>query len=97
VPRPTIARLSLKPTGQVYVCLVDGAGRKLIPGTIYSAGQRIPAAHAPKLLLTLGNNSVTMRADGRDVAVPSSANAIRYLIGPTGERRIPLSAKPSCP
>jgi cytoskeletal protein RodZ len=96
-PRPTEAKLSLVPTGQVYVCLVDGTGRKLIPGTIYGTGQQIPSARAPKLLLTLGNASVRMRVNGRLVPVPPSANAIRYLLGPTGERRIPLSAKPSCP
>jgi hypothetical protein len=96
-PVPQTVKLELVPTGAVYVCLVDGSGRKLIPGTIYNVGQRIPTATAGKLLLTLGNASVQMHTNGKAVPVPPSANAIRYLVGPTSHRRIALSAKPSCP
>ena len=35
-------RSSWSPTGQVYVCLDDGTGKKLIPGQIFGAGQTIP-------------------------------------------------------
>jgi len=94
---PTTVKLQLRATGQVYICLVDGGGKKLIPGTIYAPGQAIPTYTAPKLLVTLGNASVRMRANGRLVRVPASANAIRYLVGPTSERQIPLSATPTCP
>ena len=51
---------------------MDGAGKRLIPGTIYAAGQSIPTYTAPKLLLTLGNASVRMRVNGRLVRVPAS-------------------------
>jgi cytoskeletal protein RodZ len=94
---PTTVKIQLAPTGQVYVCMVDGTGRKLIPGTIYNAGQRIPTESAAKLLVTLGNASVRMRANGRLVPVPPSSNAIRFLVEPTGERRIALAASPTCP
>jgi cytoskeleton protein RodZ len=93
---PTTAKLELVPTGQVYVCLVDGAGKKLIPGTVYAAGQRIPTEAGPKLLLTLGNASVRMKVNGHAVSVTPSANPIRFLIGPTGQRHIALSALPTC-
>ncbi len=95
-PRPTTAKLELAPTGQVYVCLVDGTGKKLIPGTVYATGQRIPTETGPKLLLTLGNASVKMKVNGHPVTVTPSANAIRFLIGPTGQRLIALTAKPTC-
>ena len=96
-PPPTTVKLQLRATGQVYICLVDGGGKKLIPGTIYATGQAIPSYTAPKLLVTLGNASVRMRANNRLVHVPASANAIRFLVGPTSERQIPLSASPTCP
>jgi hypothetical protein len=95
--RPQLAQLQLAPTGQVYVCLVDGNGKKLINEKTFSAGSTIPTETAPKLLLTLGNANVRMKVDGQVVPVAPSANAIRYLIGPTGERRIALSASPRCP
>jgi cytoskeleton protein RodZ len=96
-PVPHTVKLQMVPTGQVYICLVDGNGKKLIPGTIYALGQSIPSHAAPKLLLTLGNASVRVRANGRLVRVQPSASAIRFLVGPTSERQIPLSASPSCP
>jgi hypothetical protein len=96
---PANARLALVPTGQVYVCLVDGGGRKLIRGLDFAAGEKIRSFSAPKLLLTLGNASVRMTVDGHPVPVPPSPTAIRYVIGPgqPSQRRIPLSAKPTCP
>src|SRR5205085_7109549 len=52
------ATLQLVPTGPVYVCLVNGAGAKLINERTFTLGQAIPTEHAAKLLLTLGNASV---------------------------------------
>ena len=40
--RPKAVTLQLIPTGAVYVCLVDGHGKRLIPGVIYQPGQTIP-------------------------------------------------------
>ena len=67
--KPTTVKLQLVPTGTVYVCLVDGTGKKLIPGQIYSPGQTIPTETASKLLLTLGNASVQMKVNGASVKV----------------------------
>jgi cytoskeletal protein RodZ len=96
-PAPTTAKLELVPTSTVYVCLVDGTGKHLINAKDFSAGQTIPPFTAPKLLLTLGNNAIQMKVNGHAVNVPATANGIRYLIGPTGQRRIPLAASPPCP
>jgi hypothetical protein len=90
-------KLHLVPTGTVYVCLVDGAGKKLINEQTFSSGQTIPTQTAPKLLLTLGNNAVRMNVNGAPVSVPASANAIRYLLTPTGQKQIPLTTPPTCP
>jgi hypothetical protein len=95
-PPPTNAKLELAPTGQVYVCLVDGTGKKLIPGKIFAAGDTIPTETAPKLLLTLGNASVRMRVNGSPVTVTSSANSIGFLIGPTSYRPLPHAKQPTC-
>ena len=85
------------PTGTVYICLVDGQGHKLINEQTFSAGQAVPVQSAPRLLLTLGNNAVRIKVNGRTVPVAASANATRLLISPTGQRPIPLSAAPTCP
>lgn len=95
-PPPARASLRLVPTGTIYVCVVDGAGRVLIPGSQFEAGQQVPVQRARRLRVTLGNNQVQMRANGRPVAVPASSEAIAYDITPAGVRPLPLDQAPTC-
>jgi Helix-turn-helix domain len=96
-PKPTTVKLQLVPTGTVYVCLVNGAGTKLIDERTFTAGEQVPTETASKLLLTLGNNAVTMKVNGRTIPIAASSNAIRLWIDPAGEHPIPLSTQPTCP
>ncbi len=89
--------LKMVATGQVYVCLVDSAGTKLINEQVFAPGQSIPVEHGRKLLLTLGNNLITVRVNGRAVPVAPSATPIRFLITPKRTSHIPLSQQPTCP
>jgi cytoskeletal protein RodZ len=95
-PQPTTVKLQLVPTGQVYVCLVDGQGKKLIPGQIFNAGQTIPTETAPKLMLTLGNASVQMKVNGSAVKVNPSSSSIGFLVQPSGSTSLPVSKQPQC-
>ncbi len=95
-PPPAKVKLQLVATGQVYVCLVDGAGKRLIPGVIFSPGQTIPTKSSSKLLLTLGNASVKMTVNGKPVAVTPSSSAIGYLLTPTTHSTLPPSQQPRC-
>jgi hypothetical protein len=96
-PKPKTVKLQLLPTGSVYVCLVNGAGTKLINQQTYSAGQTVPTETGSKLLLTLGNNSVQLRVNGRTVPVTASSSAIRLQIDPSGVHPVPISTTPTCP
>jgi hypothetical protein len=96
-PKPKTVTLQLTPTGQVYVCLVNGAGTKLINEQTFDTGQTIPTEKASKLLLTLGNASVTMKVNGKSVPVAASSSAIRLMIDPSGTHPIALSTAPTCP
>ena len=93
---PTRASVRIVPTGTVYVCLVDGGGRVLIPGSQFEAGQRVPAFAARKLRMTLGNNAVRLRVNGRPLAVRASSTAIAFEITQAGARPLPLDAAPTC-
>jgi cytoskeletal protein RodZ len=95
-PKPTTVKLQLVPTGQVYVCLVDGNGTKLIPGQIFGPTQTIPTESAPKLMLTLGNASVQMKVNGTPVKVVPSATSIGFLLQPSGNSSLPVSKQPRC-
>jgi cytoskeletal protein RodZ len=94
--KTTTVKLELVPTGTVYVCLVDGTGKKLIPGQIYASGQKIPTETASKLLLTLGNASVQMKVNGTPVKVTPSSSSIGFMLMPSGNKAIPPSQQPRC-
>jgi cytoskeletal protein RodZ len=95
-PKRTAVTLALVPTGQVYVCVVNGKGKKLIPGLVYATGQSIPTERAAKLLLTLGNNAVQMKVDGKRVTVAASASSIGYSLTPGSVTSLPAAAQPTC-
>jgi hypothetical protein len=97
VTKPTTVSLQLVPTGTVYVCLVNGSGAKLINERTFTVADKIPTQSAPTMLLTLGNNAVRMRVNGKPVTVAASASAIRLMLTPTSVKHIPLSQTPTCP
>jgi cytoskeletal protein RodZ len=94
--QPLVA-LSLKPTAEVYVCLIGDNGRKLIPGTTLTAGESTRTFHARRFRLNLGNNAVTLYINGRARTVPPSSQAIGYSITKANGRQ-PLTAGelPTC-
>ncbi len=89
-------KLQLVATGQVYVCLENGAHHRLIPGVIYAPGQTIPVKSAARLLLTLGNNAVQMKANGVSIPVGASPGSIGYELLPGSHRTLPAAQQPRC-
>jgi len=89
-------KLQLVPTGAVYVCLVDGSGKRLIPGEIFNVGQTIPTKRSSKLMLTLGNASVRMKVNGVTVAVPSTGKPVGFDLTPASHTMLPAGKQPQC-
>ena len=89
-------KLQLVPTGAVYVCLVDGHGKRLIPGEIFNVGQTIPTKTSSKLLLTLGNASVKMKVNGVTVTVPSTGKPVGFDLTPATHTMLPAGKQPQC-
>lgn len=95
---PQVVHLQLVPTGAVYVCLVNAHGRKLIDEKTFTAGETVPPEAGRRLLLTLGNNNVQLKVNGRTVPLAASSTAIRLLLTPNAPPRpIPPSMPPTCP
>jgi hypothetical protein len=92
----TTVKLQLVPTGAVYVCLVDGEGKKLIPGEIFNVGQTIPVKTSSKLMLTLGNASVKMKVNGVSVHVPSTGSPVGFDLTPASHTMLPSGKQPQC-
>jgi hypothetical protein len=95
--RQPLVALSLKPTSEVYVCLIGDNNRKLIPGSTLAPGASTPTFHARRFRLNLGNNGVTLVINGRPRSVPASSQAIGYSITKANGRQ-PLAAGelPTC-
>ncbi len=95
-PQPTEASVQLRSTADVWVCLVDQAGKPLINGEILGPGDTRGPFRAGAFELNLGNGSVQMRADDRDFAVPASSSPLGYRITPGGVSPLDPSSRPTC-
>jgi cytoskeleton protein RodZ len=101
-PAPTNAgatarvALSLEPSAPVYVCLIDAAGRKRIPGVIIQPPYTPLTYHSSRFEITLGNSAVTMRVDGKAMTVPASSRPIGYSITSSGRHLLEPSRQPTC-
>jgi cytoskeleton protein RodZ len=94
-PKPTTVTLNLVPTSTVYVCVEDGHGKRLINGVEYTAGQTVPTETAKKLLITLGNDAVQMKVDGKPVAI-APGSPIGYELTPGKTTVLPAGQLPTC-
>jgi len=94
-PKPTMVTLKLVPTSTLYVCVEDGHGNKLIDGVTYAAGQAIPTEKAQKLMVTLGNDSVQMKVNGKSVT-PTVGSPIGYELTPGKTTPLPAGQLPTC-
>jgi cytoskeleton protein RodZ len=94
--RATRVRLQLSALAPVYVCLVDGSGKRLVNGVNLEPGRPTRTFTARVLRLNLGNAEVRLRVNGRRVAVPPSGAGIGYEFTPKGRRSLPAGRRPTC-
>jgi cytoskeleton protein RodZ len=92
----TVVALSLEPSAPVYVCLIDAAGRKRIPGLIIQPPYTRLTYHSTRFEMTLGNSAVTMYIDGKAFTVPPSSRPIGYTITSAGRHTLEAGKQPTC-
>jgi transcriptional regulator with XRE-family HTH domain len=94
---PKKVGLVLLATGDVYVCLVDGKGHRLIDGQTLTAGQKSRRYTAGTLRANFGTSNVRMKVGGHTYSVASSANPVGYELRPGHKpKRLADAARPSC-
>ena len=94
---PTRVRLRLVASGEVYVCLVDGRGRRLLDGRTLRAGDRTRRFVARVLRVNFGTSNVAMVVGRRRYRVARSARPVGYELRPgRAPRRLPDARRPSC-
>jgi cytoskeleton protein RodZ len=89
--RPRTTKLRIEATGPVYVCLRAG-DRTLVNGATLQAGDRTRTFRSKRFRLTLGNNAVVLRINGKPKRLPASGDPIGVEITP-GRGRQPLAEK----
>jgi Helix-turn-helix domain len=94
--KPGIA-LRLAATGEVWVCVLDGAERPVVNGEILEAGSRAGPFRSKRFTMAFGNGAVSVSIDGERKATPSSNSPVGYAIGTDGKLR-PLEEgeRPTC-
>jgi transcriptional regulator with XRE-family HTH domain len=94
--RPRTVRLRLEATGRVNICL-RGGGRTLVDSVTLQAGERTRTFTSRRFRLTVGNNAVVLRINGRPKRLRASQDPIGVEITRSRGRQ-PLSAgeRPVC-
>lgn len=89
-PKPTRVSLQLIPNDAVYVCLRNASDALVLSDTL-QAGATTKTYRSKRFRLTLGNNALTLKVNGRKLSVPASAEAINYELTPGGRKRLSQS------
>jgi cytoskeletal protein RodZ len=94
---PKTVRLRIEATGDVYVCLTDASGRKLLDGATLHAGDRTRRFTSRRLHARFGNAAARMRVAGKRYRVAESTVPVDYDLRPgRAPRRLPNTTATDC-
>jgi cytoskeleton protein RodZ len=88
--------LELRPTGTVWVCVVDDEDRPLVNGETLAEGDPRGPFTGDAFDVTFGNGAVEMTVDGEAVEVPRLAEPLGYRVTVDGARRLDPADQPTC-
>lgn len=94
---PKTVRLQIVASGDVYVCLTDAGGRKLLDGATLHAGDRTRRFTSRRMHARFGNNAARMRVGGKSYTVAESKVPVDYDLRPgRSPRRLPATTATDC-
>jgi len=94
-PRGVSMRLTAK--AEVWACVLDASGRRLVDGQILEAGAAAGPFRSGSFTLSLGNGEVTMLIDDREAAIPPTPSPVGYLVDSSGAlTELSEAERPSC-
>ncbi len=89
--------LELLATGEVWVCLLGGGGRRMVGGEILAAGESAGPFRSGSFILALGNGAVTMTVDGKQLNLPEPPSPIGFAVDSRGAvSELPEGERPTC-
>ena len=93
---PSGVSVELRPTADVWVCLVDDSGRAAVNGETLTPGQDVGPFIGAAFDVTFGNGSVEMTVDGQPAKIPHLAEPLGFRISESGVRRLDPASQPTC-
>ncbi len=94
---PGSVSMKLVADAEVWTCVLDGDGRRLVDGQILQAGEEAGSFRSGSFIVSFGNGEVTMTIDGKRTAIPPTASPVGYAIGSSGQlNELSESERPTC-
>ena len=93
---PAQVSVELRSTADVWVCLVDDSGNRLVNSETLPPGQTRGPFTGSGFDMTFGNGSVDLTVNGQAVKVPQLAQPLGYRITTTKTTRLQPSSQPTC-
>ncbi len=89
--------LKLEPTAEVWTCLEDAKGRRLVDGQTLAAGEAAGPFRSSSFTVAFGNGSVALWVDGKKARTPSSPSPVGFSVDRDGKvRELSEGKRPSC-
>ncbi len=89
--------VDLTAEAEVWVCLLDAGGRKLIDGQILEPGSEEGPFRSGSFTVALGNGEVTMTVDGQQANIPQTSDPVGFSIDGSGAlRELSEGERPTC-
>jgi cytoskeletal protein RodZ len=95
--RPKSVSLKLEPTAEVWACVLDAKGKRLVDGATLAAGETTGPFHSRSYTAAFGNGSVEVWVDGKRAQTPSTPSPMGFTVDRHGKlHEIPEGERPSC-
>lgn len=95
--RSGAVKLEIEATAEVWSCVLDGKGKKLVDGLTLAGGETAGPFHARSYTAAFGNGSVHVLIDGKVAATPSTPSPMGISVDSQGKvHELPEGQRPSC-
>jgi len=96
-PRREGVSIRLSANAEVWVCVLDAGGARLVDGQILEAGAEEGPFHSGSFTVSFGNGEVSMLIDGREAEIQATSSPVGYSIEPGGQlTELGESERPTC-
>ncbi len=90
-------KLEIEPTGEVWVCVINGAGKRLVDGQTLVPGETMGPFHSRSYAAAFGNGSVRILVDGMLAKTGSAPSPMGIAVDPHGKvHELPEGERPNC-